>query len=280
MESECRDLQQQLDRHRQSLEAIISAVRSLVLFDNHRGPLRFIGEEIEVILNFRDRRLLQFSSEAVMEMGGPAQLVLSQASTSANPPTLEPIQSHDGDSLNDTKPTPTYGEAKADDGYEEIVRDSETKSHSEPICDKNCRCVCHTSQKLLPDDLLVPKASHPSLVARFMRACTMKECRKKKRRSKDTLIISSEVLKRTMGIKLIAKGFNRLFFLKTYPTVPENSAQIRYAASGNLEGLMLLVQMGRATANDSGPDGWSLLHVRTNRFSYRKHTYIDRPLLT
>ena len=210
-----------------------------------------------------DPLLVQFTAEAVSELGGNAELVLSQGSTSEQLSTLEPVRSLDASTMHSSSPPPTYKEVKADDSYEEdIKRDPEKKSSSELRCDEDCRCVCHISQKILPDDLNVKRQTSPRLIARFVRACTLRACKKKRRLSKGSFTVPSQVLNRALGVKLLSKGFNHLFFLKTYNTVSENSDQIRYATSGNLQGLMMLVQTDKATINDTGPDGWSLLHVR------------------
>jgi hypothetical protein len=276
VESKCREFHRQLTFHRESLNAICSAAQSSVLLDDHRTSLHLAGD---VILHFRTPGILEYSAQAIVEMDDHAQLVLSQASTSGSPPSLEPLQASDSSSLNDSWPAPTSEDVQADGDYGNIIKKPDKTSPSEPGCDPNCRCVCHTSQKLLPDDLLTPKGQPSCLVARFMRVCTSRRCWKKKRRSKETLIFSSEVLNRALGLKLISKGFNRRFFLKSYPEVSENSDQVRYAASGNLQGLIMLVETGRATVNDKCLDGWSLLHVCTMHLSSRYDTYVDRPPL-
>jgi hypothetical protein len=212
-----------------------------------------------------DPLLVQFTAEAVAELNGNADLVLSKAPTSRRLSTWEPIRSSNSSATQDSSPPPTYEDVKADDSYEEdITRDPEKKSASELHCDQNCRCVCHTNQKILPDDLSMKRQTPSScLIARFVRACTLRECKKKRRRSIGSVTVPSQVLNMALGIKLLSRGFNHLFFLKTYNSVSENSDQIRYATSGNLQGLMMLVQTNKATINDTGPDGWTLLHVRT-----------------
>lgn len=218
-----------------------------------------------------DPPLVQFTAETVAEFGGNAQLVLSKATTSTQRLVLEPIRSSDATAVHDSSPPPTYEDVKADEKYEEeVIRDPDQKIVSEWHCDQNCRCICHGSQRVLPAELTKKRrTSSPGLVARFVRACTLRDCRKRRRKSTGSLSIPSQVVNRALGIKLLSKGFNHLFILKTYPQVSENSDQIRYATSGNLQGLMMLVQTSKATVNDSGPDGWSLLHVRTAPLSFR-----------
>jgi hypothetical protein len=223
-----------------------------------------------------DPRLLQFSSQAVAEMGGRTELVLSQASTSASYQLLKPTASN---SSHDTTPPPTYADVQADEGYEEeIVRDPEEKTSNEPCCDQNCRCVCHTTEKAVPDGLVARRAPFPCIIARFAQACTKRGCKKRKRRSKGTFTISPEVLNEALGVRLLSKGFNRLFFLKSYNKISESSDQIRYVTSGNLQGLAMLVQTNQATINDCGDDGWSLLHVRNVLLSSDAYTYVESPL--
>lgn len=131
VQGRCRELRGQLAWHRDSLNAIISSARSSVLMDNHRGPLRFIGDHLDIILQFHDPKLLRYSSQVVEEMDGHAKLVLSQVSTSASPPILEPIPSSSTGSLHDVRPPPTYEDVKANDNYEDIIHDREEKSTSE-----------------------------------------------------------------------------------------------------------------------------------------------------
>jgi hypothetical protein len=223
-----------------------------------------------------DPLLVQFTAQTVAALDGKAELVLSKASTSTQRLALVPTESSDSTTVRNSTLPPTYEDVKAEESYEEeVIRDPDKKVASDWHCDQNCRCICHSNQRVLPAELAKKRrASAPSLIARFVRACTLKDCGKKRRRSTGSLTVPSQVVNRAIGIKLLSKGFNHLFILKTCNAVSENSDQIRYAASGNLHALMMLVQTNKATINDTGPDGWSLLHVR----SYSLPDYVRRIL--
>lgn len=227
-----------------------------------------------------DPQLVQFTAKAVAELGGNAELVLSQGSTRARPSISASVASSSTNATHYSNPPPTYEDVKAEGNEEEVILNPE-KSFSQLHCDSNCRCVCHITQKVLPDDLgMKRQTSSSGLIARFMRACTLKACKKKRRRSKESFTVPSQVVNRALGIKLLSKAFNHRFFLKMYNVESENSDQIRYAASGNLQGLMMLIQTNKATINDSSPDGWTLLHVRNSSSSSQGYTYINSLLLT
>jgi len=227
-----------------------------------------------------DPLLVQFTSQTIAELGGNAELVLSQGSTSTRSSLSEPVKSSGTNATStqssiseplkssrtnishDSSPPPIYEEVKANNSNEEEFISNPEKSFSQLTCDSNCRCVCHTTQKVLPNDMgMKHQTSSSCLIVRFVRTCTLRACKKKRRRSQRSFTVPSQVLNKALGVRLLSKGFNHLFFLKSYNTVSENSDQIRYATSGNLQGLMMLVQTNKATINDTGPDGWTLLHV-------------------
>jgi hypothetical protein len=228
----------------------------------------------------QDPRLLQFNAEAVAELGGNAELLLTQAEASEHDTLLESNPSSSSDSVNGKSPPPKYEEFKLLDRHaNKTSQDLEKTYTSDQCCEQGCPCVCHNTEKVLPHNLVAkPKTSSSSLVARFVRVCTLRRC-KKRRRSKG-YHVSSQTINKALGISLISWGFNHRSFLHAYNTVPETSDSIRYAISGNLEGLVMLVRTNQATINDAAPDGWSLLHVRNSLTLSRVHAHVSSPPLT
>jgi hypothetical protein len=228
-----------------------------------------------------DPLLVQFTAETVSELGGNAELVLSRGLPTMRSSISKSVKSSSPSTSHDSSPSTAYEDVKSEDNNEkENLLDPE-KNVSQLHCDSNCRCVCHTTQKLLPDNLGMKRQNSSScLIAQFVRACTLKACKKKRRRSKGSFAVPSQVLNKAIGVRLLLKGFNHLFFLKAYNAVSENSDQIRYATSGNLQGLVVLVRTKKATINDTGPDGWTLLHVRNSSSSLQGYAYINSLLHT
>ena len=77
-----------------------------------------------------------------------------------------------------------------------------------------------------------------------------------------TLVIRSRFLNRAILVSVMARGLKFNVGVKTYPIVRESSEVIRFVQLGNLDGLKRIIASRQATPNDSGEDGWTLLHVK------------------
>jgi hypothetical protein len=134
-------------------------------------------------------------------------------------------------------------------------------------CLNGCECGCHriSSRAISPGfsrlfKLLFPKAANdPVPIPR----CTLPQCRRRQPQQRDIyLFIHPAFVKMAMILTARTRGLKlKKLALHICPVVPETSDGIRFAQTGNIDGLIRRVQKFPASVNDTTNDGWSLLHV-------------------
>jgi hypothetical protein len=75
------------------------------------------------------------------------------------------------------------------------------------------------------------------------------------------LVLPSSSFSKALSMLVSARSWTVKHYLNTYRLVPETSDSMRYAKHGDLINLKACIESGEATIFDTGPDGWSLLHV-------------------
>ena len=225
----------------------------------------------------RDPRLLQVSTQVLEDLDGEMEVVISEASPieSSSPPvessppaeSPNPLEEH---SRRSSDSSGLSGDTvKASDAEEEDQALAKCASKSDgkhpdssKICSSDCTCQCHSTSAYQSSSLdLQPAKASLSCFPQIVRRCSVRECQARKVGPRGT-IISTKVFKKVVGISLMLRWFHVLYHLKCAREVPESSLSIRYAITGNLEGLTKLIESGQARVCENSPDGWSLLHVR------------------
>ena len=226
----------------------------------------------------RDTRLLQASTQVLEDPDDEMDVAISEASPveSSSPPiestppaeSPNPLEEH---SRRSSDSSGLSGDTvKASDTEEEdralakraSKSDGKHPSSSE-ICSSDCTCQCHLTSTHQSSSLdLQPAKASLSCFPQLVRRCSVRECQARKVGSRGTFIVSRKVFKKVVGISLMLRWFHVLYHLKCAREVPESSLSIRYAMTGNTEGLKKLIKSGQALVCERSPDNWSLLHVR------------------
>jgi hypothetical protein len=128
-------------------------------------------------------------------------------------------------------------------------------------CDNTCACSCHA------DDVFKFSGPHTTITQQVRGEkrivdCTEPTCRKLALKKRQIIMRQSSVLKKEFVLSVILRGPRISWQIKSRPIVPETSDAIKFSQVGDLNSLRKLILDGRASIFDTGPDGWSLLHVR------------------
>ena len=225
-----------------------------------------------LVLRMRDPRLLQASTQVLEDLDGETEVAISEASpVESRSQPLESTPLAESDSRRPSDSSGLSGDTVMGSDTEEEDRalakhasKSDGKHpYSSEICSSDCTCQCHLPsayQSSSPD--LEPATSSLSCFPQLIRRCSVRECLTRKANQRGTFVISTKTFKKVVGISLISRWFHVLYHLKCAREVPESSLSIRYAITGNLEGLRKLIESGKVTICERSRDGWSLLHVR------------------
>jgi len=135
-------------------------------------------------------------------------------------------------------------------------------------CEKGCKCRCHQASRFpLPSSFcrafrrVFPRITEDPVL---VRRCTKADCRALQSGLRRLfVVVHKSILSRAIVLAAISRGLRIKLQIKSYPLVPFTSDVMRFAHIGNLDGIKKLFSAGLATARDSTPDGWSLLHVST-----------------
>lgn len=127
-------------------------------------------------------------------------------------------------------------------------------------CDDSCACSCHANDIF---ELPGRQATIAQLVPVRTQIvdCTEPKCRKLALKKRQITIRESSVLKKEFILLVILRGPGISCQVKSRPIVPETSDAIKYSQVGDLNSLRKVILDGSASIFDTGPDGWSLLHV-------------------
>lgn len=224
-----------------------------------------------------DPRLLQASTQLLEDLDGEMEVAISEASpveSSSSPiestPPAESPNPLEADSRRSSDSSGLSGDTiKASDTEETDPALAKPASESDGkhpdssgTCSFQCTCQCHLTSTFQSSSLdLQPAKSSLSCFPKLVRRCSVRECQARKVCPRGTFIISTKMLKKVVGISLISRGFHVLYHVRCAREVPESSYSIRYAMTGNLEGLEKLIKSGQARVCERSRDGWSLLHV-------------------
>ena len=236
-------------------------------------------EQIQIlVLRMRDPRLLQASTQVLEDLDGEMEIEITEASpveSSSQPiestPPAEspnPLEEHSRRSSDSSGLSGDTVKASDTEEEERALAKRASKSdgkhpHSSEDCSSDCTCQCHLTSTNQSSSLdLQPAKASLSCFPQLVRRCSVRECQARKVGPRRTFIIPAKVFKRVVSISLILRWSHVQYHLKCARLVPESSFSIRYAMTGNLEGLRKLIESGQATVCESSPDGWSLLHVR------------------
>ena len=231
-----------------------------------------------LVLRMGDPRLLQVSTQVLEGPDGEMEVAITEASpveSSSQPiestPPAESPNPLEGQSRRSSDSSGLSGDtvkASNTKEKEQALAKHASKSdgkhpHSSENCSSDCTCQCHlisTNQSSSLD--LQPAKASLSCFPQLVRRCSVRECQARKIGSRGTFIVSRKVFKKVVGISLMLRWFHVLYHLKCAREVPESSLSIRYAMTGNTEGLKKLIKSGQATVCERSLDNWSLLHVR------------------
>ena len=225
-----------------------------------------------LVLRMRDPRLLQASTQVLEDLDGETEVAISEASPVES--MSQPIESTppaESDSRRSSNSSGLSGDTVMGSDTEEedralAKRASKTDGkhpYSSEFCSSDCTCQCHLTSTYQSSSLdLQPAKSSLSCFPQLVRRCSVRQCQARKVGQRGTFVISTKTFKKVVGISLISRWFHVLYHLKCARVVPESSLSIRYAMTGNLEGLRKLIESGQATVCERSRDGWSLLHVR------------------
>ena len=226
----------------------------------------------------RDTRLLQASTQVLEDPDDEMDVAISEASPveSSSPPiestppaeSPNPLEEHSRRSSDSSGLSGDTVKASGTEEEDRALAKRASKSDvkhpsSSEICSSDCTCQCHLTSTHQSSSLdLQPAKASLSCFPQLVRRCSVRECQARKVGSRGTFIVSRKVFKKVVGISLMVRWFHVLYHLKCAREVPESSLSIRYAITGNLEGLTKLIESGQARVCENSPDGWSLLHVR------------------
>jgi hypothetical protein len=137
-------------------------------------------------------------------------------------------------------------------------------------CDDSCACPCHANDIFeLPGRQAT--ITQPVRVRKQIVDCTEPKCRKLALKKRQITIRESSVLKKEFILSVVLRGPRISCQIKSRPIVPETSDAIKFSQVGDLNSLRKLILDGRASIFDTGPDGWSLLHVRWDQYPKRSY---------
>jgi hypothetical protein len=128
-------------------------------------------------------------------------------------------------------------------------------------CSDSCACSCHVNDIFKPPGRQTT-ITQPVCGRKRIADCTELTCRKLALKKRQITIRQSSVLKKEFILSVISRGLRISPQIKNRPIVPETSDAIKFSQVGDLISLRKLIQDGKASIFDTGPDGWSLLHVR------------------
>ena len=223
-----------------------------------------------LVLRMRDPRLLQASTQVLEDLDGEMEVAICEASPVES--RSQPIGSTPPAESDSRRPSDSSGlsgdTVRGSDTEEEdraLAKRVSTSKHpySGEICSSDCTCQCHLISTYQSSSLdLQPAKASLSCFPQLVRRCSVRDCLARKVGPRGTFIISTKTFKKVVGISLISRWFHVLYHLKCAREVPYSSLSIRYAMTGNLEGLRKLIESGQATVCERSQSNWSLLHVR------------------
>jgi hypothetical protein len=203
----------------------------------------------------QEPQLLQFCSNTQDEVG-PVDLVMdlpSEDTAATLMAKLEPATSASESQLSDigsTTKLDVHGPERPPGTG--ICRKS---------CSFDCYCSCHSEDERTPHLSLKRRMTVLSVVIRPRRKCSAPNCQRTAPPRSKKVVLPSANFSQALATLVSSRGWTVKHHLNTYRSVPETSNSMRYAKHGDLNNLKACIESGEATPFDTGPDGWSLLHV-------------------
>jgi hypothetical protein len=234
------------------------------------------------LLHLQQTYFSQSIPQVLEETRGEAELVICHESATGSVLGIEPAPSsvvqqdtghQRGLDLHSTLPETSDSASRTSD--ESVMPIQLSPTHNNTMgtinwrCARFCSCKCHGREISLPARRNANRGvPFFNLRFHFVHRCSTRRCRTNKTNTQPegTLTISKWMVKGAIAISLISQSLNNRVHLKAYKLVPESAESIRFATSGNLEGLKRLIQTGLATINDTTLDNWTLTHVSYHGF--------------
>lgn len=216
----------------------------------------------ESFLSFADgqARLLELYSKAGTDIGGGVDLTMriTESDESGNEiiqASFEPAEASplpDAMNPNALVPRKTFG--------------PDLPPPYRRSCSFNCYCNCHSHDLSSTNILIKANKTILGIFSPSPRRCSVSNCCRTVAVSPRKLVYPRARLQNVVTSLVMLRGFKIKHYLNTYRDVAETSESMRYTKRGDLVRLKACIESGSATPFDTGPDGWSLLHVsiRTN----------------
>jgi len=183
-------------------------------------------KEILAMMNGDRPLLLQQSVGADNVMNGETELIITQETTLSQVSSTVAIF-HDNFERATRIISATATSIPLLSGQSNEIANHQPRSSSlgekqrHELCEVDCACTCHTTFMDLPPSLdPVYYASTAKLHTRFVRKCSIRECRVRRSESR-VRILSTRNFKNIVGVSLLARSYHTLIHLKSAKIVPE-----------------------------------------------------------
>ena len=136
-------------------------------------------------------------------------------------------------------------------------------------CSFSCYCNCHSRGPNSSNMLIKANKIVLGIFSTSGRRCSVSSCCRTVTVSPRKLVYPRGRFQNAVTSLVMFCGFRIKHYLNTYRDVGETSDSIRYTKRGDLVRLKVCIESGSATPFDTGPDGWSLLHVSQYEDSFK-----------
>jgi hypothetical protein len=137
-------------------------------------------------------------------------------------------------------------------------------------CAFNCYCNCHYHELNSSNILIKANKTVLGTLSTSGRRCSVSSCCRTVAVSPRKLVYPRARFRNAVTSLVMFRGFKIKYYLNTYRDVGETSESMRYTKRGDLVRLKACIESGSATPFDTGPDGWSLLHVSQYENSFKR----------
>ena len=137
-------------------------------------------------------------------------------------------------------------------------------------CSFNCYCDCHSQDQSSANMTINMNKVLRGTLSKSSRRCSVPGCYRTVNVSPKRLVYPRARIRSALTSLVIFRGFKVKHYLNTYRMIAETSDSMRYTKHGDLARLKACINSGIATPFDTGPDGWSLLHVSQPKTSFAR----------
>jgi hypothetical protein len=203
----------------------------------------------------QEPQLLQFCSSTQDEVGA-VDLIMNLASDDTAATLMAKLEP--ATSASESQPSDVASTTKLDFHGPEKPPGIGIRRKS---CSFACYCSCHSEDERSPRLSLKRGMTVLSVVSQPRRKCSEATCQRTSPPRIKKVVLPSTDFSRALATLMNSRAWTVKHRLYTYRSVPETSDSMRYAKHGDLNNLKACIESGDATPFDTGPDGWSLLHV-------------------